>query len=270
MSSELGGIELNDTIDVVDFHVEPAVASASTVVEIQEGQEVPCACEECNPGCQEKWITKKVKVQTVCEPPAHGKVAHYDGAVDGVPPNDQMDILNITYAPIRESGQMALQRARRWDMRFIYSAIAILNIIFLVSCIFGVTSDWYKNLRKDNVSPYLLGSLWLVAAVLAYGGIFMLWEHVEPNQVSRDIRVSIWFLIGTFLSVLWAGVFFQGHNLQWALWIAAVLFLYSFWLLIDVWIMKPTAGVFLLPLVVMYGYFFYASVHVCFLNNAPV
>jgi tryptophan-rich sensory protein len=116
----------------------------------------------------------------------------------------------------------------------------------------------------------LIGALWLVAAVMAYGSIFMLWEHVKPEEVSKDIRISIYFLIGTFLSVLWAGVFFQGHDLRWSLWLAAVLFLYSFWLLIYIWLMKPTAGIFMLPLVVMYGYFFYASVHVAFLNNTPV
>lgn len=228
-----------------------------------------CKTDECITEVDVPSITRVTTV-TRCKPPAHGKVRHYDAYTEGVPPNEMQDLLLITPGVVRDSADMFLQRARRNDLRFIYICITILNILFLISAIFGVTSNWYKNLKTDGVSPYLIGSLWLVAAILSYGAIFMLWEHMRPDEIKKDVQISVYFLIGTFLSVLWAGVFFQGNDLRWSLWIAAILFLYSFWLLIYIWIIKPTAGVFMLPLVVMYGYFFYSSVHVAFLNNTPV
>ena len=125
-------------------------------------------------------------------------------------------------------------------------------------------------LKKDGLNPYVIGSLWVIAAIMAYGSLFMLWEHIGPEELARDVRISVYFLIGTFLSVLWAGVFFQGHDLRWSMWLAAILFLYQFWLLIYIWLIKPTAGIFLLPSVVLYGYFFYASIRTAFLNHTSI
>jgi tryptophan-rich sensory protein len=225
--------------------------------------------EECRTEVEIPSVTKVI-TEIKCKPPKYGKIKHYDAYTDGVPPNNQYDVLNMTPSAIQESADMFLQRARRNDMRFIYICIIILNILFLVSAIFGITSTWYQNLKKDNISAYLIGSLWLVSAILSYGAIFMLWENIKPDEIKRDIRISVYFLIGCFLNVLWAGVFFQGNDLRWGLWLAALLFLYSFWLLIYIWIIKPIAGLLMLPLVVMYGYFFYYSVHVASLNNTAL
>ncbi|CAH6420186.1 Hypothetical protein HVR_LOCUS1119 [uncultured virus] len=218
-----------------------------------------------------------------CTGSEHGKVERHDFTSTGVPPNNKSDILILTSGVVKESGQMFLQRAARADMWFIYISITVIDILVILSVIFGISSTWYKNIRKSGVNPWLIGALWIVATIFSYAAIFMLWvnidtrtasdavwEHANPEDIPLDLRLSIYFLIGSFLSLLWTTVLFQGNNIGLAVWIAALLFLYQFWLLIYIWIIKIQAAIFMIPLVIMYGYLFYATVHLASINKVSL
>ena len=162
---------------------------------------------------------------------------------------------------------MLLERAARADMWFIYIVITIINILVILSALFGINSTWYKNLHKSRRNPWLIGALWIVATILSYGAIFMLWEHVTSDTIAKDMELSVYFMIGNFLSLLWSTIFFQGNNLSMSVWISALLFLYQFWLFIYIWSIKIRAALFMIPLIILYGYLFYSMVHVATLNN---
>lgn len=211
-----------------------------------------------------------VTTETICTETHIGNVQHVDFTRDGVPPHQAQDILNIMPGIIKDSGEMLFERAVRADMWFIYIIITIINILVLLSALFGINSTWYKNLKRSKNNPWLIGSLWVIATILSYGAIFMLWEHVTPEAVAKDMQLSIYFMIGNFLSLLWSTVFFQGNNIALSVWIAALLFLYQFWLFIYIWILKIRAAMFMIPLIILYGYLFYAMIHIATLNNIIV
>jgi hypothetical protein len=139
-------------------------------------------------------ITKEVS----CREPLHLNVKHLDFTKEAVPPNSKRDILILTSGVARESGEMLFQRTTRIDMWFIYITITIIYILFIVSVISGINSSWYKNLNKSNVNPYFIGILWAFSTFFSYGAIFMIWEHVNPNKVTFDFILSLYFLIGAF------------------------------------------------------------------------
>ena len=205
--------------------------------------------------------------EVTCTGPRHGKVERHDFTRHAIPPNSKEDILILTSGMVRESGQMLFQRTVRREMWFIYISITIIYILFIISTLSGINSTWYNNLRKSQVNPYVVGILWAFATVSAYGAIFMIWEHVMPDEVTIDFTLSIYFLIGAFLSLLWTIVLFHGDNIALAVWAAAIMFLYHFWLFSYIWTIRFMASLFMIPIVILYGYILYSMVHLATLNN---
>ena len=216
------------------------------------------------PSCKEP--TSEVVSETECN-----EITYYEDDSQVIthedPVNPRTNVLVLTSGVVRDSADMFFQRAVRLDMWFIYISITVINILFLISSIFGVTSEWYKNINRSRVNPYIIGTLWIIATILSYGAIFMIWEHVKPNEVMKDMRISLLFLVGSFLSFLWTTVLFQGNNIVMAVWISSILFLYQFWLFIYVMSMNVKAALFMIPIVIMYGYLFYSMVHLASINN---
>lgn len=205
-----------------------------------------------------------------CTEPFRGNVQRHDFTKQGVPPNNKTDVLVLTSGVVKESGLMFFQRAGRVDMWFVYLAISLINILFIISALVGINSPWYKSLNKSGLHPLVAGALWIVATAFSYGAIFMIWEHVKEEDIPRDLTLSVYFLIGSFLSLLWSTVLFQGNNIALALWLVALLFLYQFWLFTYIWKIKPGAALFMIPLVIMYGYLFYNMIRLAILNHVKL
>ena len=197
-------------------------------------------------------------------------VERYDPIIHAVPPNNQNDILVLTSGVVKDSGEMFFQRSSRPELWFIYLSITVLTILFLASSLSGLNSDWYRQIKRSTVNPYLIGILWVIATVLSYVTIFMLWEHATPNEIPIDFRLSVFFLIGSFLSLFWSAILFQGNNISLALGISMILFLYQFWLFIYIWSIKPNAAFFMIPIIIMYGYLVYSMLHLVTINNIVI
>lgn len=168
---------------------------------------------------------------------------------------------------VKETVDLFVQRAYRKDMWVIYISIIIINILFLVTAISGINTNWYKNLKKSNASPILIGILWIIATVLSYGAIYMLWENLDQNKYSKDITISLYFLIGSLLALLWISIFLQDYNLRMGFWISFILFCYQLWVTIVVFIYNKKAFIFLIPNIIMYLYLFYTMAHLVTIND---
>ncbi len=257
----------------------PVPAHLSQVTRIPDANcKVPEPVTTVSPGGCVTTITGNVKQVTVptvttitseitCPGSLHGDVIYQDFAYDGVPANNMDDVLILTSGVVRDSAEMFLQRASRRDMWFIYLTISIANIMTIASTISGINSNWYKSINKSNINPYVIGALWVIATALSYVSIFMIWNRVSMDTIPIDMTLSILYLIGSLLSVIWAVVFFQGNNIGIAVWMAAILFLFQFWLIFYVWNIKPIAAMFMIPIVVLYGYLFYSMIHVASIND---
>jgi len=194
----------------------------------------------------------------------------YDPFTHAVPPNTKEDVLVLTSGAVQESGQMLLHRLRRADFVILYAAIIIMLIVFISSTLIGSSASWYKNLIRPAVNPWIIRILWFIAVVLSLVGVFLLWEHVSDDLVSRDLTVTALFLVGSFISLAWSAAFYHAENIRLAVWIALLLFVYKFWLFTYVWHIKPLAAIFLIPLVIMNLYTLYATIHIASINNIHI
>lgn len=197
-------------------------------------------------------------------------VEKYDPIRHAVPPNSIDDMLILAPNGFQDSWRMFVQRLRRIDFILVYSVIIIMSALFIVSSTIGLNTSWYQNLKKFDVNPWLIRSLWLVTTLLSYIGLFVLWEHVQPDEISKDLAVSVLYLLATFISFLWSVVFYQMENIQGAFWLAEVLLIYKFWLFIYMWYIKPIAALFLIPVIGMYAYLIFSVVHLAGLNNVVI
>lgn len=159
----------------------------------------------------------------------------------------------------------------RLDFLFVYGVILIVSILFLLSFFFGTNTTFYQNLIKQNIiSGWVIEVLWVIATILSYIGLFFLWDNKTPNQDIRNLRISVLFLIGNFLTLAWSVTFFQAENITFAAWIAAAVLIYNFWLFIYLYYINVIASLFLIPIILMYVYLLYFTIHIAFLNNIPI
>lgn len=194
----------------------------------------------------------------------------YNHITHAVPPSGYEDLMILTPEILTESSEMFIQRFKRFELWFIYSIILIVGILFLVSSLIGINSNWYKNLNRSIANSYIVGVLLLASVAISFISVFMTWEHITPQSYSVDFSISIYLLIGDFLLLLWSAVFFQGNNILYSIYTSSILFLYHFWLFIYLWILKPVSAIFSIFLVIIYGYLFYTMIHIASVNSVPI
>lgn len=164
------------------------------------------------------------------------------------------------------------------DFVIVMLAILILNILVLTVSLLGSNTTWYQSLNKGRIDAWVIILLWLITTLLSYVGLFIFYSHVLPpcidsswpDQKSRNLFVAYLFVISSFLSLAWVALFFYIQNIGLSLWLISVLFMYKFWVFIYMWRIKPLAAIFLVPLLLMYVYLFYAVAHLATLNDIPL
>jgi tryptophan-rich sensory protein len=183
--------------------------------------------------------------------------------VNVAPPN----IILQGETAIGEEISLLKQRLRRFDFLFVYIVILLVDILFLLSYIPGIYSSWNTTLVQANLHPWIPRAGWIVATILSYIGIYILWEYAGPDDIPRDLGVSVLFIVGSLITVAWSVALYQGQNIALSTWISVILFVFQFWLVIYVWFIKPLAALFLIPLMLMYLYLVYSMVHLAAING---
>ncbi len=209
-------------------------------------------------------ITYETEVCEIIKPKCE-RLEKYDMYRDAIPPNNFEDIFVLTddYEYARFLSDMVLQRIQRKELWFIYVAVIIINVLIIVSAVFGLLSSWYKSLNTPL--PYnfiIIGVLWLFALVLSFGAIPLLWKHIGPNEFSIDFRISVLLMISCFLTLAWSVTFFQGHSATAGIWLAELLLIYQFWLLIYAWNYNMYAGLCMIPLFLLHGWILYVMIYI--------
>lgn len=162
------------------------------------------------------------------------------------------------------------RRFKRLDFVVVYVSILILTILLILVLIFGEQRPWYKNLIKNNINPWLLRSLWVVATIISFGAFFFIWQDDRIIKNPRDLILSVLFIITGFLFLAWAVTLYYAENIAMSIWILLILFIYNFWLFMYLWYINPIAAIFLLPSLVLYIYLLYSTIHLASLNNIPI
>lgn len=142
----------------------------------------------------------------------------------------------------------------------------ILIILFLIISYFGAREKWYINLpKKNNGNTWLIAGLWVIASLLSYGTFYIIKDY--DDKIYGQSRLIAFYLIVSFLNILWAIIFFKYQNFLWTLILLLIVFAVQFYILIFVININFFAGVLILPLQILYGYLFYSFLNLASINN---
>ena len=152
----------------------------------------------------------------------------------------------------------------------IFVVTILIDILFFVSFLVGTYSTWYSNIKQDNINPWIPRISWIVVTLISYVATYILWKNINPDNVVVISKVSIFYLVNALLILLWSVAFYQLQNIAAGFWMSLILLLYNFWLMIYIWYINPLASIFIFPLVAMYFYFMYSTLHLAWINNVPI
>lgn len=163
-----------------------------------------------------------------------------------------------------------LQKFTRPDYIFVYASLLIASVLFVLLVFYGSGTPWYEDLINDGPNPWIVRSLWVIAGIISYVGLYFLWDIIQSEFIPRDLVISVLYLISTFLLIAWAAIFYYTEHIGLALWASVVLVVYNFWVLIYIWYLKPLSAIFMLPSLVMYIYLMWSTGHLAYINGSPI
>lgn len=162
------------------------------------------------------------------------------------------------------------QRAQRADFWIVTTITVMVWILFFVIYFVGLYSDWYNQLKQPNINVWIPRVGWVIASGISYLGLYLLWRNVSQDRIPQLLAISVLYAVGAFIMIAWVLAFFYAQNIGLAAWIAAVLFIFQFWLFIFIWYINYVSALLTLPLVLMYLYLAYSMVNLASLNNVPL
>lgn len=175
--------------------------------------------------------------------------------------NNLNDILILLPDYIKKYLNTIIKKIATKEFKFIFVCLFVLNILILISMLSGINSDWYKNNGIEPVNNmYVISAVWIIVIILSYVSIVILWENVDVYSLAIDFTISNYFIIGGFLTLLWATSYFQANNIGFSFWLSLVNMIYQFWLIIVIWHINKEATIFLFPSLIVYIYIFYNMV----------
>jgi tryptophan-rich sensory protein len=164
------------------------------------------------------------------------------------------------------------------DFIIVVLGILLLGAITLAVIIIGSGNAWFQALNKGTINIWVIWTLWIVATILSYIGLFIFYAHAVkpcvhsfwPDQQSQDYVMALLFLVNGFLSLGWAAIFFYIQNIGLSFWLVSVPFIFLFWVFVYMWSLSPLAAFFLIPLLAFYVFLFFAVGRLASINNVPL
>ena len=106
-------------------------------------------------------------------------------------------------------------------------------------------SDFYQSLVRPNWAPpaSVFGPVWSILYFLMGISAWLIWRE----RSSGSTRALLLYVVQLSLNALWSWLFFAWHHGQWAFVEIIVLWLLISMTIVSFWIIRPLAGVMLLP-----------------------
>ena len=119
--------------------------------------------------------------------------------------------------------------------------------IFFVSYLVGIYSEWYATLVQTGSTSWIIRGAWVLTTLLAYIGLYILWDESKVIDLSRNLLISALYLIASIITVAWTISLFQLQDLQLAFLAAIFLFLFQLAVLIYLFYLNPLVGILTVP-----------------------
>jgi tryptophan-rich sensory protein len=117
------------------------------------------------------------------------------------------------------------------------------------------------------VNVWIPRILWFLAIILSYVSLYLLWNGKRAISLEVSIQINAIYIISELIIIAWSVIFLQGQNILGAIWLSFALLIFQIWLLYYVWKLDATAGLYMVPLVLMYLYLLYSMIHLASING---
>jgi hypothetical protein len=169
-----------------------------------------------------------------------------------IEPSAQSTIL--TYLP---------QKTEDWIM---WISSITLTILFFVAAYFGAKLSWYQQLKRTDINQWLLAGLWVIASLISYGTFYFVKD--KNDKIYGQSRLLPYFLIISFLNVLWTIIYFYNMNFLVTLFIILLIIVGEIYIMLFLLnIINFWAVILMLPLIVLYVYLLYSILHTASING---
>lgn len=164
------------------------------------------------------------------------------------------------------------QRIHRAEYLIVYVCIFILVLISVVIVFVGTHKARHSsNIIIPNGNPWIIAIAWVISTFLSYVGVLLIWEDLDCiTTAPKDLLIYIYYMVGSFILLLWAVIFYHADNLALAFWISVIAFTYRVWLCIYIWRFNPISGILFIPSVLLQAYIIYLTLHIISLNNIQI
>lgn len=132
------------------------------------------------------------------------------------------------------------------------------GVCFLAAAIGGFFTNlsvqsWYPTLRKPSWTPpsWLFGPVWTTLYVMMGVAAWLVWREKGFSGAAWPLRL---FFIQLALNAAWSVIFFGMRSLGWA--VVEIALLWGFILLtaLSFWLVRPAAGLLMVPYFVWVSY----------------
>jgi translocator protein len=123
-------------------------------------------------------------------------------------------------------------------------AIGALGSYFTISEI----KSWYQTINKPSFNPpsYVFGPVWTILYILIGISFFFIWQNNTATSMLKTTAIAL-FVTQLVLNFLWSVLFFNQHQIGWALvdivllWLSILLMILSFAKIntLSAWLLVP-------------------------------
>ncbi len=141
----------------------------------------------------------------------------------------------------------------------------ILVILFIVAAYFGARLKWYQDLpKKSSDNTYILAAAWIIASILSYVSFYLIKD--EDDSIYGYSRLIAWYALINFLNLLWVVIFYIYQSFIGAIVILLIISFLTFYIFLFFLAIHILAGVFILPLLILYVYLIYTLINLASRN----
>lgn len=155
---------------------------------------------------------------------------------------------------------------KKYEYYLIIFTSILITISFLIVTFYGRQLPWYVNLpvkTSDNV--YLLAFLWIIAILISYISFYRI--RNKDEHVYGQSRLIIYYLIVSYLNLLWIVLYFYYANFNVSLLILSIIFILQLYMILFLYRIDKLSSIFLIPVQILYGYLIYSILHTASIND---
>ena len=125
--------------------------------------------------------------------------------------------------------------------------------------------DWYHTLNLPAYTPpdWLFAPVWIVLYLMIFSSFWIVWRAKSPIKKSLAM---IFFTMQLFLSFMWSTIFFTLSDIQGALIIVLIMWLFIVLTIIEFFKLSKLAAYLLIPYLLWTSYAVLLNMQIYFLN----